>query len=114
MKPLRRKEFTTVNTGNITAGSQFFPLTEDGSPSDLERREDYPLKNFKVENLSTVQITVLLDPIGLSSPKTFIVPNGTTVSSLVEEDFIFYNISVINDGTTTIPLSKIRTTVRNY
>lgn len=111
---LRRKEYNMVNSAAISASAQFFPFTQSGAPSELDKRENFPLKNFKVENKSGVPVTFLLDPIGNDSQLKFTVPNGQTLQSQPEDDFKFYNVAIINEGAIDVAIGDLLVAVRNY
>lgn len=110
----RRKEFYVTNASAISSGTLDYPLSYSGGPSDLDRRENFPLKNFKVENKSGVPITVLLDPIGAASNIKWTVPDGQTLASEPKDDFTFFNIAIINDGGIDIEIGELNVNVRNY
>jgi hypothetical protein len=111
---LRRKEFYMKNAAAVSAGDLSFPFAETGGPSDLDRRQNFPLRSFKVENKSGVPITFMLDPIGLSSDISFTIPDGKTLISDVEDDFKFSNVAFSNDGSIDINAEEIIVSVRNY
>jgi len=102
------------NAGAISAGALYYPFNESGAPTEEEIRNDFPLLNFKIENKSGVEVELLLDPVGNTSKKRFIIPNGTTLTSLPEENFKFYQIAIINNGAIDADATKIKTSVRNY
>ena len=52
----RKKEWYMTNAAAIAAGAQGFPLAETGAPTDIDLREDFPLRNFKVENKAGYQL----------------------------------------------------------
>ena len=110
----RKKEWYMTNAVPITAGAQGFPLAETGAPTDIDIREDFPLRNFKVENKSGVSITLLLDNVGATSKMKFTIPNGQTLTSDPNDNFTFSSLAVINDGGIDIAIGNITTNVRNY
>ena len=109
-----RKEFYMENSGAITAGSLYYPFAESGAPNDEDRRNDFPLLNFKVENKSGVELELLIDPVCGTSVLKFTIPNGTTLSSLPQEEFKFFNMAIINKGAIDADATKVKTSVRNY
>ena len=111
---LRKKEWFMTNAVAITAGAQGFPLAETGAPTDMDIREDFPLRNFKVENKSGVGITLLLDPVGPTSKIKFTIPNGQTLTSDPNDNFTFSSIAIINNGAIDIAIGEITSNVRNY
>jgi len=110
----RKKEWFMTNAAAITAGAQGFPFAETGAPTDIDIREDFPLRNFKVENKSGVSITLLLDPVGATSKIKFTIPNGQTLTSDPNDNFTFSSLSVINDGAIDLPIGELTVIVRNY
>jgi len=110
----KRKEFYMENAGAISAGAVHYPFTESGAPTEEDRRNDFPLLNFKIENKSGVEIELLLDPVGTTATQKFIIPNGQTLSSLPAENFKFFQIAIINNGVIDADATKIKTSVRNY
>jgi len=110
----RKKEWYMINAAAIAAGAQSFPLAETGAPSDIDIREDFPLKNFKVENKSGVAISVLLDPVGATSKMNFTVPNAMTLASDPNDNFTFSNLAIINNGAIEIAIGNVTVNVRNY
>lgn len=111
----RRKEFSFTNSAGISASSQYFPLSEATSKfTTLDRRENMPFKNFKVENKSGVSLTFYLDPVGSDSTLKFTVPNGQTLQSQDDEDFTFHNFCIINNGLIDINAGELNIIVRNY
>ena len=111
----RRHEWTAKNSAVITPTSLHYPLAESlANVDDLGRRDDFPLKNFRVENKSGVNITLIIDPIGGDGELKFIIPDGQTIASNPNDDFTFHNLLVKNDGLLDIPINNIITNVRNY
>ena len=110
----RHKEWYVSNAAAIAAAAQSFPLAETGGPTDLDRREDFPLKNFKVENKSGASITLILDPIGATGNLKFTIPNGQTLTSDPNDNFSFSNLAIINDGAIEIAIGELNVNVRNY
>ena len=110
----RHKEWYVSNAVAIAAAAQSFPLAETGGPTDLDRREDFPLKNFKVENKSGVAITLLLDPVGPDSTLKFTIPNGQTLTSETQDNFKFSNMAIINNGAIEMAIGTLTVNMRNY
>ena len=110
----RKKEWYMTNAAAIAAGAQSFPLAETDAPTDIDIREDFPLRNFKVENKSGVSITLLLDPVGATSKIKFTIPNGQTLTSDPNDNFTFSSIAMINESGVEIAIGDITTNVRNY
>jgi len=110
----RKKEWYMTNAAAIVAGAQGFPLAETGGPTDIDIREDFPLRNFKVENKSGVSITLLLDPVGASAKIKFTIPSGQTLTSDPNDNFTFSSISIINDGAIDVAIGELTYNVRNY
>ena len=110
----RKKEWYMTNAAAIAAGAQSFPLAETGAPSDIDIREDFPLRNFKVENKSGVIYTLILDPVGATGKKKFTIPNGQTLTSHPDDNFTFSNLTVINEGGVEAAIGELTVNVRNY
>lgn len=110
----RRQEWFVTNVAAVTTGVLLYPLAETGGPNDLDRRDNFPLKNFKVENQSGVILTVLLDSVGVTANQRFTVPSGQTLASDTDDDFTFYNITILNEGVIDAPIGSIDVNVRNY
>ena len=110
----RKKEWYMTNAAAVAAGAQSFPLAETGAPTDIDIREDFPLRNFKVENKSGVTISLLLDPVGSTSKIKFTIPNGQTLTSDSNDNFTFSSIAIINNGVVDVGIGELTFNVRNY
>jgi len=110
----RKKEWYMTNAAAIAAGAQSFPLAETGAPTDIDIREDFPLRNFKVENKSAVSITLILDNVGATGKIKFTIPNGQTLTSDPNDNFTFSSLAVINNGAVDLPIGELTVNVRNY
>ena len=110
----RKKEWYMTNATDIVAGAQGFPLAETGAPTDIDIREDFPLRNFKVENKSGVNITLILNPVGATGKIKFTIPNAMTLTSDPNDNFTFSSLAVINDGALEVAIGDLTVNVRNY
>jgi len=111
----RRHEWTAKNAAAIAPGILHYPLAEPlANVDDLGRRDDFPLKNFRVENKSGVDVTLIIDPVGGDGGLKFIVPDGQTITSDPNDNFTFHNLLIRNDGVIDILINNIITNVRNY
>ena len=110
----RKKEWYMTNAAAIAAGAQSFPLAETGAPTDIDIREDFPLRNFKVENKSGVNITLILNPVGATGKIKFTIPNAMTLASDPNDNFTFSSLAVINNGALEVAIGDLTVNVRNY
>ena len=110
----RKKEWYMTNAAAIAAGAQSFPLAETGAPTDIDIREDFPLRNFKVENKSGVVLTLILNNVGAEGKIKFTIPNGQTLTSDPNDNFTFSSLAVINNGAIDVAIGALTVNVRNY
>jgi hypothetical protein len=111
----QRKEYRVTNSGTIAAGAYWFPLSETGGPTSREYEEDFPLKNYVLENQSEEEVDVILDGAPIASNKRWTVPAGKTRESEPNDQLRFHNIVVVNnDATTTIGAGELECTFRTY
>lgn len=109
-----KRSYKQTNSATIAANAYWYPFSENGSPSDLEIHEQFPLRSFTIENKSSNSIRVILDPVAGSSTKEFDIPDGKTLAIENRDNLTFYNLAIKNIGSTTISASTINSTERNY
>lgn len=114
-KQPQRREYRVTNSAAITAGSYWWPLQETGGPTAREYEEDFPLKNYVLENQSTEEVDIILDPAPLNSGKRWTVPASKTRESNTDEKQRFHNIAVLNnDATAQIEIGELECSFRTY
>jgi len=109
-----KKNWKFSNSAAIAISAYWYPFSETGAPTDLERSQYFPLKSFVIENKSAQEITVILDPIAGTSSKEFNIPNGKTLSLENKDDLYFHQLAIKNIGLIEIAISEIKVSVRNY
>lgn len=111
----QRKEYRVTNSAAITAGSYWFPLQETGGPTPRDYEEDFPLENYVLENQSSEETDIILDPAPINSTKRWTVPAGKTRESDPNEKLRFHNIVVVNnDGAAQIEIGELECSFRTY
>lgn len=111
----QRKEYRVTNSAPITAGSYWYPLQEAGGPTERDYEEDFPLKNYVLENQSTEETDIILDSHPIDSTKRWTVPAGKTRESNPDEQLRFHNIVIVNnDGAAQIEIGELECSFRTY
>lgn len=110
-----KKSFIMKNAAVISGNTIWYPFSEaTGTPTDNEIDDDFPLKSFVLENKSTQNVIVVLDPIAGHSTKEFDVPNGKTLALENKDNLTFNQVAVHNETAVQIFADTIKLTVRNY